>query len=189
MRRARVVRPWDKTYSCYGSRQTLILPSNSVLHLIRTAHARFLSDTKRCPMFLSKSVCLGDQGLMLALCPPKKTTETKRTKKHGALRPQKPLRFIRDGEVGGSVIFIPNTYSLHCHHQNDSALRWGSCVSHFNVSLTVWAKSQDSVHKPIFLKRKESRSGSNRGPSAYQPGALPLGHTGSQESQRRPFPF
>ena len=24
----------------------------------------------------------------------------------------------------------------------------GSCVSHFNVSLIVWAKSQDSVHKP-----------------------------------------
>ena len=54
-------------------------------------------------------------------------------------------------------------------------------MSHFNVSLTVRAKSQDSVHKPQFLKkRKECRSGSNRGPSAYQPRALPLGHTGSQ---------
>ena len=52
-------------------------------------------------------------------------------------------------------------------------------MSHFNVSLIVWAKSQDSVHKPQFLKRKESRSGSNQGPSAYQPSALPLGHTGS----------
>ena len=52
-------------------------------------------------------------------------------------------------------------------------------MGHFNVSLTVWAKSQDSVHKPQFLKRKESRSGSNRGPSAYQSSALPLGHTGS----------
>ena len=30
------------------------------------------------------------------------------------------------------------------------------------------------------LKRKESRSGSNRGPSAYKPNALPLGQTGSQ---------
>ena len=40
-------------------------------------------------------------------------------------------------------------------------------------------KSQDSVHKPQFLKRKDSRSGSNQGPSAYQPSALPLGHTGS----------
>ena len=54
-------------------------------------------------------------------------------------------------------------------------------MSHFNVSLIVWAKSRDSVHKlQIFEeKRKESRSGSNRGPSAYQPSALPLGHTGS----------
>ena len=47
-------------------------------------------------------------------------------------------------------------------------------MSHFNVSLIVWAKSQDNVHKPQFLKRKESRNGSNRGPSAYQPRALPL---------------
>ena len=31
---------------------------------------------------------------------------------------------IRDGEVGRSGNFIFNTYSLHCHHQNDSALRW-----------------------------------------------------------------
>ena len=88
-------------------------------------------------------------------------------RKHGALRPQKPLRFIWDGEVGGSGIFISNIHSLHCHHQNDSALKVGSCVSHFNFSLIVWAKSQDSVHKPQFLKRKESRSGLNRGLSAY----------------------
>ena len=54
-------------------------------------------------------------------------------------------------------------------------------MNHFNVSLTVLTKSQDSVHNPQFLKRKESRSGSNRGPSAYQPSALPLGHTGSHD--------
>ena len=48
---------------------------------------------------------------------------TEEGKKHGALRPQKPLRLIRDGEVGGSGIFISNTYSLQCHHQNDSVLR------------------------------------------------------------------
>ena len=102
----------------------------------------------------------------------------RKKKKHGALCPQKPLRLTRDGEVGGSGIFISNTYSLHCKHQNNSALRWAVCVSHFNVSLIVWAKSQDSVHEPQLLKTKESRSGSNRGPSAYQPTALPLGHTG-----------
>ena len=41
-------------------------------------------------------------------------------------------------------------------------------MSHFNVSLIVW------------VKRKESRSRSNRGPFVYQPSALPLGHTGSR---------
>ena len=41
-------------------------------------------------------------------------------------------------------------------------------MSHFNVPLIVWAKSQENVHKLPFLK-KESRSGSNRDPSAYQP--------------------
>ena len=51
-------------------------------------------------------------------------------------------------------------------------------MRHFNVSLIVWAKSQDRVYRPQFLKRKESWSGSNRGPSAYQPSALPQGHTG-----------
>ena len=56
----------------------------------------------------------------------------------------------------------------------------GRSVRHFNVSLILWAKSRCSVHKPHILKRKESRCGSNGDPSAHQPCALPLGHTGSQ---------
>ena len=99
---------------------------------------------------------------------------------HEALRPQKPLRLIRDEEVGGSGIYVSNTYLLATLSPQDwHCTKVGSCVSHFNVSLIVWAKSHDSVHKPPILKRKESRSGSNRSPSAYQPSALPLGHTGS----------
>ena len=78
----------------------------------------------------------------------------------------------------GSRIFKSNTYSLHCHYWND-CIKEGSRVSHFN------AKSRDSVHKPQFLKRKKSRSGSNRGPSAYQPVALPLGHAGSPTTERK----
>ena len=35
----------------------------------------------------------------------------------------KLVGLIRDGEVGGSEILISNTYSLHCYHQNDSALK------------------------------------------------------------------
>ena len=42
------------------------------------------------------------------------------------------------------------------------------CEPYFNVSLIVRAKSQDRFHKPQLLKRKESRSGSNRSPFAYQ---------------------
>ena len=73
---------------------------------------------------------------------------------------------LRDGYL------CPTTYSLHCHHQNDSALRRAAVWD--NVSWIVWAKSPDSVHKPL----KESRNGLNRDPSAYQHSALPLGHTG-----------
>ena len=37
--------------------------------------------------------------------------------------------------VGGKreIIYL----SLHCHHQNDSCIKVGSYVSHFNVSLIV----------------------------------------------------
>ena len=55
-----------------------------------------------------------------------KGTPSKKERKHWALRPQKPLRLIRDGEVGGSEFFLSDTYSLHRHHQNDSALRWAA---------------------------------------------------------------
>ena len=48
-----VVRQRDKTYSCYGNRQTTTPPSDSVLCLMRIAHARFLSDTTHCPMMTS----------------------------------------------------------------------------------------------------------------------------------------
>ena len=99
-------------------------------------------------------------------------------RKHGALHPQKPLRLIRDGEVGGSGILYTLLATLSSPEQ--FCIEVGSCASHFNVPLIVWAKSQDSVHKAQFSKRKEIWSGSKQGPSAYQPSALPLGHTGSQ---------
>ena len=53
------------------------------------------------------------------------------------------------------------------------------------MSLIVWAKSRDSVHKPrlFFFKRRESRSGSNRS-RAYQSSALQLGHSGSQVARQ-----
>ena len=94
------------------------------------------------------------------------------------------MRLIRDGEKGGGgngawkwgereIIYL----SLHCHHQNDSCIKMGSDGSHFNVSLIV--KDKVTRQCPQLLKRKETEADSNRGPSAYQPNALPLGQTGS----------
>ena len=100
--------------------------------------------------------------------------------KEGLMMMMMMIRLIRDGGKWGDGYICPTTYSLHSHHQNDSAFKAGSCVKHFNVSLIVWAKSQDSVQKPQVLKSKESRNGSNRGPSACHHSALPLGHTGSR---------
>ena len=73
------------------------------------------------------------------------------------------MRLIRDGEKVGEegmdvgrerereIIYL----SLHCHHQNCFCIKVGSDESHFNDSGT---KSQDSVHRPQLLKRKDSRS-------------------------------
>ena len=38
-------------------------------------------------------------------------------------------------EVGEEEGYI--YLSLHCHHQNDSCIKMGRDVSHFNVSLTA----------------------------------------------------
>ena len=70
--------------------------------------------------------------------------------------------------------------SLHCHHQNDSCIKVGSDESHFNISLTIVRDKVTRQRRPqtiTVLKRKESvEADSNRGPSAYQPNALPLKH-------------
>ena len=53
-----------------------------------------------------------------------------------------------------------------------------------SIQLCVWvvlfSLAQDSVHRPQLLKtERRGEADSNRGPSAYQPNALPLGQTGS----------
>ena len=49
-------------------------------------------------------------------------------RKHGALRPQKPLRLIRDGEVGGlEILYLtPTRYTVTT---GMTAFKAGSCVS------------------------------------------------------------
>ena len=77
--------------------------------------------------------------------------------------------------------------SLHCHHQNDSCIKMGSderAILMFQQEV-MEKKSQDSVHKPQpFRRERRAEAVSNRGSSAYQPNALPLGQTGSQHGSR-----
>ena len=79
--------------------------------------------------------------------------------------------------------------SLHSHHQNVSCIKVGSDESHFNVSLIV----RDKVTRQCPQTRPqlpceengETKTDSNRGPSAYQPNALPLGQTGSHNKKKQ----
>ena len=58
----------------------------------------------------------------------------------------------------------------------------GSDDSHFNVSVGSDGQSHNTVSANHNLSEEKKRAEvvSNRGPSAYQPNALLLGHTGSQ---------
>ena len=65
----------------------------------------------------------------------------------------------------GRSLPLADSYRVsHSHHENDFYIKTGTCESHFNVSLTARRiQSQESVHKPQLLKRKERQSGeSNR---------------------------
>ena len=66
-----------------------------------------------------------------------------------------------------------------------TCIKMASDESHFNVSLIV----RDTVTRPCPQTTTFEEKGalaeavSNRGPSAYQPTALPLGQTGSQSHE------
>ena len=101
------------------------------------------------------------------------------------------------------------TLCTSCHHHSDLCIKIGSDESHFNISFIVrdkvtlrtplsgtcllrkyvvnhclefGTKSQDSVHRPQLLKRKdrEPKRGIEPKSSIYQPDALPLDQTGSR---------
>ena len=77
---------------------------------------------------LSQLWIFSARDLQLQFCIPRWGPQKDVTgRKYGVLRPQKPLRLIRDGgELGGSGVFKSDAHSLHCHHQNDSASRWAA---------------------------------------------------------------
>ena len=60
-----------------------------------------------------------------------------------------------------------------------------SAARHFNVSLTardkVTSKLVSTGHN--FLRERRAKADSNRGSSAYQPNALPLGQTSSLDGE------
>ena len=79
-------------------------------------------------------------------------------------------------EVGEKIIHL----SLHCHHQNDICIKMGSDDSHFNVSLILREKVTRQCPDHSFGRERRAEADSNRGPSFYQPNALPLGQSGSR---------
>ena len=68
-----------------------------------------------------------------------------------------------------------------------TALRWAAMGAILMFQYRKWwTKSQDSVHKPQpFWRERRAEAVSNRGPSAYQRNALPLGQTGSLRVSRQ----
>ena len=89
---------------------------------------------------------------------------------------------ISDGEKGGGgkgvwrlgkrdIIYL----SLHCHHQNDFCIKMGSNESHFNVSVGSDGQSHRTVstNHNLSEEKRTAEAVLNRGPSAYQPNALP----------------
>ena len=82
-------------------------------------------------------------------------------------------------EVGGEGDYTP--IAALSHHQNDSCIKMGSDESHFNVFVGSEGQSHKtaSTNHNLFEKKGQPKQASNRGPSAYQPNALPPGQTAS----------
>ena len=80
------------------------------------------------------------------------------------------------GEEGEYIIYTYHytvTTRITC-------IKMGSIESHFNVSLIVRGKVTRQCRQTTTWRERRAEAVSNRGPSAYQPTALPLGQTGSQ---------
>ena len=68
-----------------------------------------------------------------------------------------------------------------------SCIKMGSDESHFNVSVGSDGQSHKTVstNHNLFEEKGEPKRVSNRGPSAYQRSAIPLGQTGSLRQLNR----
>ena len=59
--------------------------------------------------------------------------------------------------------------------RNDCCIKMGSDESHFNTAFKVTSQCPQTS---TFEVKRRAEADSSRGPSAYQPNALPLGQTG-----------
>ena len=96
------------------------------------------------------------------------------------------MRLIRDGEKGGRGYGGGGRGRLYiCRYaavttRMTSVLRWAAMRA-----ILMFHNCEGQSHKRVctdhnFLRERRAEADSNRGPSAYQPNALPLGQTGSQ---------
>ena len=83
------------------------------------------------------------------------------------------------GGGGGGLREIIYSYRYTVATRTTSALRW-EAMRAILMFHNCEGQSQDSVHRPQILKKIRAEADSNRGPSAYQPNALPLGQTGTK---------
>ena len=81
-------------------------------------------------------------------------------------------------EVGGRGRLY--TYRYTVTTRMTSVLRWAVMRAIFNVLLIVRDKVTRLSTDCNFSRERRAEVDSNRCPSAYQPNALPLGHTGSR---------
>ena len=83
-------------------------------------------------------------------------------------------------EVGGRGRLYTYRYAVTA--RMISALRWAAmrAILMFQLGSDGQSHRTMSTNHNLFEERGEPKRVSNRGPSAYQPNALPLGQTGSQ---------
>ena len=108
------------------------------------------------------------------------------------------MRLIRDGEkekkgvwrgrVGGGRGRL-YTYRYTVTTRMTSALRWAAMRA-----ILMYHNCEGQSHKTVstdhsFWRERRAEADSNRGPSAYQPNALPLGQTGSLHTISSPLTY
>ena len=88
-----------------------------------------------------------------------------------------------EGGGGGEGDYIP----IATLSPPDFYIKMGSDENHFNVSVGSDGQNHKTVspNHNLFEEKGEPKRYRNRGPSAYEPNALPLGQTGSQCARER----